>query len=57
LAIQLAGIQRRPHGVNVSCAHRHDFGRRMQKAKKLVRGIGGVQQAKQALVALGQLLD
>jgi hypothetical protein len=29
----------------------------MQKAKKLVRGIGGVQQAKQALVALGQLLD
>ena len=29
----------------------------LQKAKKLVQEIGGVQQAKQALAALGQLLD
>ena len=29
----------------------------LQKAKKLVQEIGGVQQAKQALIALGQLLD
>ena len=29
----------------------------LQKAKKLVQEIGGVQQAKQALTALAQLLD
>lgn len=29
----------------------------LQKAKKLVQELGGVDEAKQALVALGQLLD
>jgi hypothetical protein len=29
----------------------------LQKAKKLVQELGGVQEAKQALAALGQLLD
>jgi len=29
----------------------------LQKAKKLIQELGGVQQAKQALTALGQLLD
>jgi hypothetical protein len=29
----------------------------LQKAKKLVQDLGGVQEAKQALAALGQLLD